>query len=207
MSSATSRPRRLSAEQRQRDLVAVARAEFLRRGFPGTTTQRVAKKAGVSESLVLKYFRSKHQLFERAVGEPIFEAFRTFAGRAAELQSQTHRSRDDSISDLKQFLIDWANAVRREREAIILALAHIRSTPGFAARMRDVAYDFTKGVTELILQVVGSGKPIPQMDAGAIAVTTLTSTATAAFLEVDLDAFVGTHIDLIVLGFRAADPS
>ncbi len=56
---------RLTAEQRQEQLVAAAVTAFCRGGYAGTTTDQVARLAGVSQPYVIRLFGTKQQLFTR----------------------------------------------------------------------------------------------------------------------------------------------
>lgn len=62
---------RLQAEERRRQLLAVAREEFSRVGPDGARISDIAKLADVNVALLYRYFDSKEQLFEEAVVEPI----------------------------------------------------------------------------------------------------------------------------------------
>lgn len=54
---------RLSAEDRRICILDAARHEFARRGFHGTGTAEIAGRAGCSEPMLYKHFRSKQALF------------------------------------------------------------------------------------------------------------------------------------------------
>lgn len=71
MSSA--QPVRLTAEERRRQLLEVARSEFLVKGFAGARVQSVAERAGVNNALIYKHFDSKEALFEAAIMAPVHE--------------------------------------------------------------------------------------------------------------------------------------
>jgi AcrR family transcriptional regulator len=58
---------RLTAEQRQEQLVAAAVTAFCRGGYAGTTTDQVARLAGVSQPYVIRLFGTKQQLFMAAL--------------------------------------------------------------------------------------------------------------------------------------------
>jgi len=57
-----------TADTRERILRA-ARATFGSRGFAGTTTKDIAKKAGVNEVTIFRHFKSKQALFASAAAE------------------------------------------------------------------------------------------------------------------------------------------
>jgi AcrR family transcriptional regulator len=54
---------RLSAEERRRAIVVVAREEFALRGLHGTSTDRIAERAGVSQPYLFRLFGTKKDLF------------------------------------------------------------------------------------------------------------------------------------------------
>ena len=68
------RRKRLSAEERRRSILEAARTEFAAAGdVGGTTTKRIAARAGVSEAIIYRYFASKEDLYLEAVVEPLRE--------------------------------------------------------------------------------------------------------------------------------------
>jgi TetR/AcrR family transcriptional regulator len=54
---------RMSAVDRQRQLLEVAMSAFSRRGFKGTTTKEIAAAAGVAEAVIFQHFPSKEALY------------------------------------------------------------------------------------------------------------------------------------------------
>jgi AcrR family transcriptional regulator len=79
---------RLTAAERTEQMVAAAITAFATSGYAGTTTDDVARLAGVSQPYVLRLFGSKQKLFlaavERACGR-VEETFRQAALDNAEL--------------------------------------------------------------------------------------------------------------------------
>src|SRR5882757_3535280 len=55
--------RRMSGPQREQQLLVAAVAAFARGGYTGTTTDQVARLAGVSQPYVLRRFGTKQALF------------------------------------------------------------------------------------------------------------------------------------------------
>lgn len=53
----------MSARERRAQLVEVAREEFGRRGLHGTSTERIAERAGVSQPYLFRLFGTKKELF------------------------------------------------------------------------------------------------------------------------------------------------
>jgi AcrR family transcriptional regulator len=81
---------RLTAGERQQQLVAAAITAFSHGGYSGTTTDQVARLAGVSQPYVIRIFRTKQELFLAAVNhaaDRVEETFRAAAARDATLAS------------------------------------------------------------------------------------------------------------------------
>lgn len=57
------RPPRMSGEQRREQILAAAMTVFAEGGYAGTTTDQVARAAGVSQPYVVRLFGSKQRLF------------------------------------------------------------------------------------------------------------------------------------------------
>jgi AcrR family transcriptional regulator len=73
---------RLTAEERHEQLVTAAVTAFSLGGYAGTTTDQVARLAGVSQPYVIRIFRTKQELFIAAVnraGDRIEQRFRAAA--------------------------------------------------------------------------------------------------------------------------------
>ena len=70
--------RRMSSEERREQIIAAAMAVFGARGYEGTTTDDVARTAGVSQPYVVRLFRSKENLFLAAMQSALDELMRVF---------------------------------------------------------------------------------------------------------------------------------
>ncbi len=81
---------RLTAEERHEQLIAAAVTAFTTGGYAGTTTDQVARLAGVSQPYVIRLFGTKQALFLAAVEHArsrIEQQFRDAAARRADLES------------------------------------------------------------------------------------------------------------------------
>src|SRR2546421_1751176 len=79
---------RLTAAERSEQLVNAAVTAFAASGYAGTTTDDVARLAGVSQPYVIRLFRSKQQLFIAAVQHAcgrVEQVFRDAAKEQADL--------------------------------------------------------------------------------------------------------------------------
>jgi AcrR family transcriptional regulator len=84
---ATAEPaRRKSAEQRREEIVHIAIAHFALGGYNGTSTEAVAREAGISQPYLFRLFRTKRELFlacHREMHERIRATFERAAAGAA----------------------------------------------------------------------------------------------------------------------------
>jgi AcrR family transcriptional regulator len=81
---------RLTAEERQIQLVTAAVTAFSSGGYAGTTTDQVARLAGVSQPYVIRLFGTKQELFLAALKhatDRIEQTFREATARRADLAS------------------------------------------------------------------------------------------------------------------------
>ncbi|TDN87485.1 TetR/AcrR family transcriptional regulator [Microbacterium sp. BK668] len=68
----------MSSEERREQIIQAAIAVFGARGYEGTTTDDVARTAGVSQPYVVRLFGSKESLFLAAMQESLDELMRVF---------------------------------------------------------------------------------------------------------------------------------
>lgn len=59
--------KRLNAEQRCAQIVKIAIKLFSQKGFKGTTTREIAKRAGISEAIIFKHFAKKEDLYSAII--------------------------------------------------------------------------------------------------------------------------------------------
>ena len=81
----TATTRRLTAVERREEIVEAAMAEFAERGLHGTSTEAVARRAGVSQPYLFRFFPTKKDLFVAAVArgfQRTLETFQLAVGRA-----------------------------------------------------------------------------------------------------------------------------
>lgn len=65
-------------DDRKQQIKHAAIEIFARRGFAGTKTSMIAMKAGISEGLIYRYFKSKDELYSEIVQELMEEAGKEF---------------------------------------------------------------------------------------------------------------------------------
>jgi len=74
---------RLSAAERKDDVLDAAMIEFAERGLEGTSTEDIARRAGISQPYLFRLFGTKKELFIATVGRCFRETLEMFQ-RAAE---------------------------------------------------------------------------------------------------------------------------
>lgn len=76
--------RRLSSQERRRQILVAALAVFGARGYEGATTDEVARAAGVSQPYVVRLFGSKENLFLAAIEEALARMLAGFRAALAD---------------------------------------------------------------------------------------------------------------------------
>lgn len=76
--------RRLSSDERRRQILVAALAVFGARGYEGATTDEVARAAGVSQPYVVRLFRSKENLFLAAIEDALARMLASFRAALAD---------------------------------------------------------------------------------------------------------------------------
>jgi AcrR family transcriptional regulator len=103
--------RRKSAEERREELLAVAMKHFGEGGYHGTSTEAIAREAGISHPYLFRLFRTKKELFlacdDRAC-EKILDTFRRAAEAAApgeRLEAMGHAYTNELLPDRSALLM------------------------------------------------------------------------------------------------------
>jgi AcrR family transcriptional regulator len=141
MTAATTR--RKSAEERREEILAIAIEHFAAGGLRGTSTELIAREAGISQPYLFRLFRTKKELFlaadERAC-EKVLETFRRAAGGAppGEKLSAMGRAYTDELLP--------------DRHAVLMMMqgfAAAGEDPDIRAHVRQTFRDMATEVAEL----------------------------------------------------------
>ena len=93
---------RKSAEERREEILEIAIEHFAAGGYHGTSTEVIAKEAGISQPYLFRLFRTKRELFlacnDRAC-EKVLDAFRR-AATAAPAGEQLHAMGQAYVTEL-----------------------------------------------------------------------------------------------------------
>src|SRR5215467_16361113 len=76
---------RMTAEQRRAIVLDAALAEFAARGFEGTSTEDIARRAGISQPYLFRLFPTKKALFLALVPQGFKRVHDAFTAAAADL--------------------------------------------------------------------------------------------------------------------------
>jgi AcrR family transcriptional regulator len=103
--------RRKSAEERREEILAVALEHFAVGGYRGTSTDNIAREAGISQPYLFRLFRTKKDLFlacnERAC-DKVIDAFQRAAAGAPEgerLEAMGHAYLTELLPDRHAILM------------------------------------------------------------------------------------------------------
>jgi AcrR family transcriptional regulator len=125
--------RRKSAEERREEILAVALPRFAESGYHGTSTELIARDAGISQPYLFRLFRTKRELFlacnERACAK-VLDAFRRAAERAepgGELEAMGDAYIDELLPDRHAVLMQMQGFAAASDPEI---QRHVRSAYG-----------------------------------------------------------------------------
>src|SRR3954468_17516276 len=137
---------RRSAEDRREEIVGIALRHFAEGGYHGTSTEAIAREAGISQPYLFRLFRTKRELFlacdDRAC-EKIIATFRRAAQGAEpghELEAMGHAYSEDLLTDRHALMMlmqgyvavsdpEIRDHVRRKYGEVIREVAELSGEP------------------------------------------------------------------------------
>ena len=129
--AAPAQPRRSAAERRE-EILAIAVRHFAAGGYTGTSTEAIAREAGISQPYLFRLFRTKRELFlacsDRAC-EHVSEVFRRVSGEAPEgerLDAMGHAYMAELMPERHEILLLLQSYVASDPEV----QAHVRARFG-----------------------------------------------------------------------------
>jgi AcrR family transcriptional regulator len=133
---------RKSADERREEILAVAVRHFAEGGYHGTSTEVIAKEAGISQPYLFRLFRTKRELFlacnDRAC-EKVIDAFRRAAAAAPD---------DEKLQAMGRAYVD---ELLPDRHAILMMMQGYAATsdPAIQEHVRERYGDVVSHVAEL----------------------------------------------------------
>lgn len=133
-----SAPTRRSAEERRREIVEIAIAHFAQNGYNGTSTDQVAREAGISQPYLFRLFGTKRELFLACNAAMHDRIAATFADAAGDLPPE---ERMKAMGDAYNALLADRNALLFQMQSYAACSdpeiqGHVRK--GFATLVRQV---------------------------------------------------------------------
>jgi AcrR family transcriptional regulator len=128
---------------------AVARAEFGRRGYEGTTMRDIAAAAGIGHGTVFRLIGSKEELLDSVMG--------TFGEKTEEGSREVLRSTSSPIEKLDALSWVYVNALERFADEFRIQLAWMRQIPPNAPNPSVEFPTRLKQTKNLLSQAVQSG--------------------------------------------------
>ena len=126
----SSTPKRLPAAERREQMLSAASIVFGERGYAGTTTDAIAKEAGVSQAYIVRTFGSKESLFVEAATRSVDKTIEVFRAAARD---------NDDLTTLPRHLGHAYVELVADR-GILLTMMHL-FTMGHYERFGQLARD------------------------------------------------------------------
>ena len=140
---------RLAPEERISDILIAARAELSEKGYENFLPAGVAKRCGVSEGTIYRYFPTRRELLSR-VAEDWF-------GEILAVEPEIAR-RNDAYDQLRHLIRHSLGVVRREPALTRFVLTELRADPQYrSTRVYALNRRFTSSVISLVKDGIQRG--------------------------------------------------
>ncbi len=159
--------------------MAAARELFAARSYRDVTTQEVAQHAGVSETLIFRYFHSKAGLFSLAVLTPAMEVMDGFVSSWTETGGEGGKTNTDLV---EQFVSEFFDSVAANR-ALFTTVMHIVTSEVDLdrAELRSAVADLF-GRVEGVIEAFAATRGVRALDAKVTARSVLLFVGSTAVL-------------------------
>lgn len=142
--------RRLSAEARRAQLIAVAREVFVEDGYDGAGMEAIATRAGVTKPVLYQHFESKKELYLALLGEDM-----------AALQASVENALDSAKTNqqrIERGLAAYFEFIERNEGSFHLLF---RETLGSEPDFREVVERFRDSVAARIGKIIAEETSLP----------------------------------------------
>lgn len=145
--------RKYDSEDTKRRLLQAALDVFSKAGFDGATTRMIAKKAKVNDSLIHRYFESKHGLF--------FALFRRFHENfVGELPYEACATLEEELRSFLRFRMDISH---REKKFLKLGITQAILDPKVSAEVSQLHRNFPSSLRKRLTELQEAGKIRPEI--------------------------------------------
>ena len=137
---ATTRTRK-SAEQRREEIIALAIEQFALGGYRGTSTEAIAREAGISQPYLFRLFHTKRELFLACSDAADARIFETFSAAARDVP------KEEALSAMGKAYVE----LLQDRTALLFQMQSYAACadPVIQARVRENYGDLVGEVTRL----------------------------------------------------------
>lgn len=101
--------KRLTADERRKQILRSAIHVFAESTYHGATTKRISEEAGITEALIYRYFGSKRNLFTEAISM-------TSARLVKGLEETLSRHRDEPLEALRQCFLFYVHYLEKHQD-------------------------------------------------------------------------------------------
>jgi AcrR family transcriptional regulator len=190
--------------QRPGEIIEAAFEAFAERGFAATRMEDVAVRAGVTKGAIYFYYETKERLFAEMVDH-------YSQGMLADAEAMLAAAKGGCAERLKAYLEFMYERCARERRGREMIRFMVSDGKGFPQLVKNHYRDFFAPamamVSELLAEGVASGEFRPEIARhGAelvVAPSVFLSLMRLVFdaaLEIDEQAYIATHLDLLLNG-------
>lgn len=142
------KPKQKRSIEKKQQIVETAKALYTGKGYHGTTTNEIAKQAGVSIGTLYAYFPDKEAVLLEVVRQLQASFYAAFD--VADAQEDTDLFRDDTRAWLSRLFESLANA-RQVQQALHLEIETLRySVPGVAAALEEQEAHIQRGTLAVL---------------------------------------------------------
>ncbi|GEO69765.1 TetR/AcrR family transcriptional regulator [Levilactobacillus acidifarinae] len=135
-------------ETDQRILTAFSEL-VLKYGYHGTTTRKIADRAGVNESTVFRHFKDKHHLLDQLIELYIEDIDKI---------NKTFQVDGDIETDLQRVAELYADFIQRHQAVSLLGVKEGNQFPEIRQAVKKLPLQFAASLTNTFNQMVASGE-------------------------------------------------
>lgn len=161
--------RQQQADARREQLLDVALDLFATQGFDATSTQQIAKAAGVAQGLVFHYFGSKEGLLSA-----VLSTRHSFASGMADMLTEAETSPMPLGDVLRALCTGWLGTLHRERSVTLLLAGLALTNPTFGTQLNEAIAATQKMLANVLERRRDAGEVSEDADLGIAAHDILT---------------------------------
>ena len=159
--AATKRVRRSSTDVLNL-IVRAAAEEFKRSGYTAATTATIARKAGVTEAQLFRYFGSKSNLFRETIFKPLEEHFRNFTNEHISDLSEAANIREMTrlyTTELQRFISEHAQMLM----SLVVSQTYDSGTAQGVGGINSLRTYFERGAAMMTRRLKGKPRVDPKV--------------------------------------------